>query len=454
MTRGKTSIPNLASIGDDPVIAAVDALGRSVQATLNDPDSWDVADFFETWTRHPDDPRQWVASIPSTRRLHPRVLFQLENTPAWNAVTAALKADPILGRVVDQLVGDGMAAAALQSFGLITQALQAWTNRRNRQYRLSRLLASWRQTFGSKYIDVSTDRVVFGLKVGRPLQLTSRITLRRMSDAEVSTALSLGAISATPRFGGLVFLETPACLTYRERMPLRIGEPVDLGQAQTYQQGLALHEEAAATALRLAGVGHFRLGPSLRRIVSGGQFWSGSAVTADHFGLQTAVVGRTRRKVRSIGLQALAALEAERALAIALRRFSQSHEGRHEQDRFLDLWIAMEALFGSESSTEVLFQLAINTANYLQLPGVHRRTLFDWLKKCYRVRSELVHGSRASIRTQKRLDGRAVQGISELSDDLALIVRETLIKRLASRSDPDWIAYSLDLTANARGARR
>jgi hypothetical protein len=48
------------------------------------------------------------------------------------------------------------------------------------------------------------------------------------------------------------------------------------------------------------------------------------------------------------------------------------------------------------------------------------------------------------MRKQRRLDGTKANNISELSQDLLVIVRQALLRRLASPSEPDWIALSLE----------
>lgn len=439
---GSRATRNERAESGDSVAAAIRRLGESAAAALNDPTSWMAMDYHEHWTRDPTDKGRWFATTPTVRRLNPRLLFELEKSEEWTAAVAAIKADDVLGRVADRLVGDAMGAGAIQSFALVTSGLEAWSMGVRRRDRLERVVAGWRFRYSQTHIDVVSLTIITGLSVAREIRLNPQVSIRPMRDSEISTAVAVGMIAPMPRFRGFAFLDTPACLAFRKRMRLRIGDDVEEGAAASYWRDLDLHEQAAVAALRLGGFGEIRVGPRIREHYGGGLSWSGLPLS-NAYGGQRKLGGGAGRTVRGAFVRALTELRSDSAVAVALRRFSQSFEPRHEQDRFLDLWIAMESLFGSESATEVTFRLSLNAANSVRMPAATRRELFEWVLKCYGVRSMLVHGRRPSIRKLRRLTGEPAQSINELSDDLASIVRSAIRTRLIATRDPDWVELAL-----------
>jgi hypothetical protein len=126
----------------------------------------------------------------------------------------------------------------------------------------------------------------------------------------------------------------------------------------------------------------------------------------------------------------VAALSGPGPLRIAIRRFNVADEPRIETDALLDLWIAMEALFSPDDGREVTFRLAQNAANFIDRSDVARRTLFNWIKKGYDLRSSLVHGREAKLSRLTRLDGSRVTTLAEAIADLRSIVRDAVTKAL------------------------
>lgn len=61
-------------------------------------------------------------------------------------------------------------------------------------------------------------------------------------------------------------------------------------------------------------------------------------------------------------------------------------------ERFLLLWVAIEALFGSEDSREITYRLSQRTAFFLGNNREEIQTIYEEVKKGYIWRSRLVHG--------------------------------------------------------------
>lgn len=60
--------------------------------------------------------------------------------------------------------------------------------------------------------------------------------------------------------------------------------------------------------------------------------------------------------------------------------------------RYLLLWIALEALFGTADSREVTYRLSHRLSFFLGTDKENRKQLFNSAKKCYSWRSKVVHG--------------------------------------------------------------
>src|SRR5262249_22630905 len=78
--------------------------------------------------------------------------------------------------------------------------------------------------------------------------------------------------------------------------------------------------------------------------------------------------------------------------------------------RYLWFWIALEALFGPEDSSELSHKLAERIAFFIAGNHEDARTLLAKSKKCYGTRSKIVHGrwKHSSDMDQLMLDTEAI----------------------------------------------
>jgi hypothetical protein len=83
-------------------------------------------------------------------------------------------------------------------------------------------------------------------------------------------------------------------------------------------------------------------------------------------------------------------------LLIAINRFMFSYEKENPEDRILDLMICLESLLQDEQA-ELRFRLSIRTALFLETDNLKRNRIYKIVKKGYDVRSEIAHGTDASI---------------------------------------------------------
>ena len=121
----------------------------------------------------------------------------------------------------------------------------------------------------------------------------------------------------------------------------------------------------------------------------------------------------------------------DRALNIAIKRYNDSFVRREAEDRIIDLMIAFEAIFlkGTEKM-ELTFKLALRTAIFLG--GVDRENLFEFMKKTYNTRSDIVHGIKPidKIKVKKSINGKEYNEYTpqEFLNKLEEILRECLLK--------------------------
>jgi hypothetical protein len=91
--------------------------------------------------------------------------------------------------------------------------------------------------------------------------------------------------------------------------------------------------------------------------------------------------------------EALALTTAARGLRVALDRFNYAYERTRPEDKLIDYWVALEALFLRRSEQlELGYRAALRIARFLGEDSGYRVTLFKTMKKSYNARSRVVHG--------------------------------------------------------------
>ena len=84
-------------------------------------------------------------------------------------------------------------------------------------------------------------------------------------------------------------------------------------------------------------------------------------------------------------------------LGIALRRFVGSQE-KNPADRFVDLLIALEALYGDSDRTALAHKIAFRAATITAPSLPARERMFTLVKQAYDRRSSILHGQAADMR--------------------------------------------------------
>jgi len=118
------------------------------------------------------------------------------------------------------------------------------------------------------------------------------------------------------------------------------------------------------------------------------------------------------------------------APALALRRFMSLYGRASLEDRALDAWIGLEAIFArADETTEINYRLRQRIARLLGKTSDERKSLFTQVGKLYRTRSKIAHGA---VET----DAGILADVEATEDLLRLALRKNL-------TGPGWSIESI-----------
>lgn len=84
-------------------------------------------------------------------------------------------------------------------------------------------------------------------------------------------------------------------------------------------------------------------------------------------------------------------------LFVALRRFEYAYSRLLPEDKLLDFMIGFEAIFlKGDEQQELSYRLSLRSAYFLSETVEERKDVFDFIRRAYKARSEIVHGERAT----------------------------------------------------------
>jgi hypothetical protein len=426
----------------------VDAAGVALAAL---PDPIVLYQGLEEWDADPSDPKVFRRRAPVYPMLRTSAQVIVEGLPEWSAAMTALREDDVLGSVVDQLVGTALGAGLIQSDGLLHSAIERSGTSGDLDRFLADLIERWRTTLGADPIPTNTLVVVGGVQPTDEVHLSDNVVVRAMTDEEVAAALRVNAMPIMPVSGPLAFVHDRTCIAIRQDLRRVIGDDDrDLAEATSLFAARDAQVEASLASLRLLGVRNVCEHARLTIDGRGGTTIDGRGGT--QYGLRGSGLAlgppdlidpSLETRGRAVFAAVARSLASESQLAIAIRRFSGSHEPRHGQDRLLDLWIAIEALFSPDDASEVTFRVALNVANTVVVAGVRPRTVFDWVKRAYGLRSDLVHGRPPSFKKMPRIHGGMTTTIIDAADDLAEVVGIALLDFLMEPAPGDFTDMAL-----------
>jgi hypothetical protein len=96
--------------------------------------------------------------------------------------------------------------------------------------------------------------------------------------------------------------------------------------------------------------------------------------------------------IRTLYAGVHAALAKDPSLSITVRRFNGALSKTTLEDKVIDIAICLESMFNSQ--TEISFRFSLYNTLLAEEDITKRLTLFETLKRLYRERSNLVHGSK------------------------------------------------------------
>jgi hypothetical protein len=102
--------------------------------------------------------------------------------------------------------------------------------------------------------------------------------------------------------------------------------------------------------------------------------------------------------------------------ALALRRFTSSYQRVSDEDRLIDYWVAFEALYAPDQTSELRFRVSLRIARLLGSTPESRVSLFAAMRRSYDWRSLIVHGGGPPGGKKKRDLGPFPQTLAATED--------------------------------------
>ncbi len=105
---------------------------------------------------------------------------------------------------------------------------------------------------------------------------------------------------------------------------------------------------------------------------------------------------------------------------VAHRRFSQTYERIHDEDRLIDAWIAFEALFLPKQEGELVYRAQMRIARFLGGNLNEREAIREQLRLSYKMRSNVVHGAPPQRRKPQDVAARTNETLTLLRRALSV----------------------------------
>lgn len=139
------------------------------------------------------------------------------------------------------------------------------------------------------------------------------------------------------------------------------------------------------------------------------------------------------------------------SVRVAISRFDLAHERTRlayerdeSEDRFIDYWIALEALFSPNDKREATYRIALRLSHFIAGPGDEREEMYLTTLDSYDVRSQIVHGRKLTGKPTKKRKLSPRQIVDRTEDYLRRCLRKIVL------SDQGFHPEAIDI-AIARG---
>ena len=89
--------------------------------------------------------------------------------------------------------------------------------------------------------------------------------------------------------------------------------------------------------------------------------------------------------------------QGDSRFTVAARRLFLGMERRLLLDRIIDYMIGLEAMYLPDGNEELSFRLSLRAALLLYSDPLERKEIYNFLRKMYKVRSNIVHGNKYTL---------------------------------------------------------
>lgn len=124
-------------------------------------------------------------------------------------------------------------------------------------------------------------------------------------------------------------------------------------------------------------------------------------------------------------------MKSDKALANAIRRYHVATTRLMPEDQLVDLMIAAESVYLTDSREEKKFRLSLNAAQWADLINEERHQIFLDFNKAYDMRSSIVHGQTVDSEEVKRV-------VEKVRSRISSAIKKFLFMRKMDRPSPSW----------------
>jgi len=464
------------------VVAAHDFIARVfdvIRERCPGPEDEDETAGFLRWVEDPQlgqTPYRHFVQLPelwtALKQCALREVAGLHESAEYGTLVEALRADPVIGSRLgtESVGGAGLGGGAWSPEGMIVTLVSELVDHGPKPdaATMSETIARWDAYMrrAEEVVTVLAPLAEFTSDIA-PIQLTDDLAIVELGSDEIAALLTFGPW-AVGGFGGniprghsgfppSVMLSRVFALRADYRAPVFYNNTVGPEVDETVRKRSEIEERISAglRALRLYKRGRVGL-HSIVNVVTG---IDGRLSPILALLVSSALRGRVlpysveEQEWRSLEDFARAFLDSEGTsdlLSVAARRFGYASDRSRPDDEVVDLMIAAESIFASDTgaTADVTFRLSTRAALFADGDSPYRHQLLTFMKKAYRARSGIVHAGRPERSSLRNLRGDAVS-VEQLADDLENVVRDALKKavRMVSSGEafpPNWDQLLLD----------
>ena len=181
------------------------------------------------------------------------------------------------------------------------------------------------------------------------------------------------------------------------------------------------------------------ISPSSERHRPAGMSWSETGVALTGEAEPILEIDEQRLRANAAALQ-----DADDHVRIAVERWMKSRGSGYPHDAHVDMRIALEALYLTNSGSErdrgeLRFRVALRAAWHLGDSPERRREIFSTLRNAYDTGSKVVHTGKFVGKRPKGVSKQSFRHVSyPIDHEASELCRQGILKRLAKKKEPDW----------------